>query len=1594
MSSPPPKHSLSSPTNSGNQTPVLPTPSCSSSASEVHNQLRRELEQQIAEKEKQLQDSSSGIGKGVLNRQIKQLKERLQEMDRRQKQATQAQPTASSSLSPRQQLLGTASPSSSATKRSQSPASASGDDDLSPATLEKLRNLERDLGSYRGYQQLSPNLSGHRKDKLLGQRTGLDPLPSPSTSTMLPPPQGHDSTSLLPLPPPPTGSTPTKRRSKVPNADRRNTDIEFATEIGQGLLIEVRKMQALLQEKDDQLKALQAQKADLERAAESMAKQLRQKEENEEKLKEETWNLELAKQELTISVTELQQNLNKANAEQKRMQEHMDELTTEIEHMRDREEKLSATLEAMKQRHEQDMGTIRRHSAGLQREKTDHIKQIEALSSELAIAKAQSKIAKRSHSDLRPAAAAEKGEEKAESATTPAKEGTTPGSSPPPSPKQTPTRNQQLEVETLKTSLAHAHRMVNNLRSNLHREKTEKFELKKLLTESQETIEQLQNDPRLWVDAGYPKSGTGSNNAPDSTGSTSTRRLRKGKRRVPVSKTRVARIPKGGESLDDSSDVEERRKRKDSQQLYYSSQGESEEDDDDDEYYEDADEEPSGTTAGFTSLDSELSKSQQKQQQQKRPPTVSVEPPTPVADNAPRTLGDELSAAFAGPDTADTEPRATGSDAGVQTEDTSANTTAAAAVAAAGIAGIAAVADADTPAAVFHEIAIQTDPADFQEFSMPATDIAPVTVHDQEVQCVGPAIVHAETQCVQPEYIEHGIQSEPAAAAAVDASAQYEPAATHDQGVQHEFAGGIDQFTQSDVADAVNAGVQSETASISDAFCQSEPEPVKETNDVSVQSEPEPVKGTSDVSVQSEPEPVKDTSDMSVQSEPEPVKDTSDMSVQSEPEPVKDTNDVSVQSEPELVKETNDVSVQSDVPVAKEISVQSEPPVTKDMFVQHENDLDEGVDVAVQTEFESPSSSSAAGAGALAAGGALGGLGALAAKAFGGWGNSDDAKESAKDNRTDEGDDDDKQTSSGAAEKSSTTLEDVSKSKSPEETSRGVKDAVVAGGIINAATPVEGDAQRLANGSTNEGQCDANNLNDAIENKQAAVIDLNEQADRASEEASTKPATKAAAAAAAAAAVAGGGGAATGAASATVADATAGIATDDSKTSPADSATDLHKLDDHNDDDSKMFTKEETDAMIEAAVAAAVTKSQQQQATDGDQWSVENSKRHTDGSAATSNTIATKPSLADLAGRDSISSRHDTRDIPARPTSPPPAHLLSRVGQGSTISSSHRSSIGSISTADKGKTPARSQMLRNIQHNHHQQQHQRPPSSLSSMSASEPRVSIASSPYATSLRTEGDPAHIGLITQTMIGDWLWKYTRKTVGGALSDHRHKRYFWIHPYTRTLYWSTRAPGSHGDESKAKSARIEGVSAVPDHNHPPSPDVPNMSLLIQTANRVIKLTAPNMDRHNVWYEALSYLVSRPGGNVGTEKSSQPKDAASSNGGARGLVRKPSIQRVQNLFRSGSKTEISATTAESALSNRAHTHDHDHDDDYDTEDEALEDVRMCCDGKHHVSKLERDHVDHRPYYRKIRSLRSPHPGEQHEHHQPQPQPQPQQVN
>ncbi|KAK0703426.1 hypothetical protein B0T26DRAFT_681101 [Lasiosphaeria miniovina] len=122
-----------------------------------------------------------------------------------------------------------------------------------------------------------------------------------------------------------------------------------------------------------------------------------------------------------------------------------------------------------------------------------------------------------------------------------------------------------------------------------------------------------------------------------------------------------------------------------------------------------------------------------------------------------------------------------------------------------------------------------------------------------------------------------------------------------------------------------------------------------------------------------------------------------------------------------------------------------------------------------------------------------------------------------------------------------------------------------------------------------------------------------------------------------------------------------------------------------------------------------------------------------------------------------------------------------------------------------------------------------------------------------------DPRMIQAITQTMIGEYLWKYTRKAGRGELSGNRHRRYFWVHPYTRTLYWSDRDPSVAGrGELRAKSVPIEAVRVVTDDN-PMPPGLHRKSLVIISPGRTIKFTCTTGQRHETWFNALSYLLLR---------------------------------------------------------------------------------------------------------------------------------------
>ncbi|KAJ9612266.1 hypothetical protein H2200_003863 [Cladophialophora chaetospira] len=160
-----------------------------------------------------------------------------------------------------------------------------------------------------------------------------------------------------------------------------------------------------------------------------------------------------------------------------------------------------------------------------------------------------------------------------------------------------------------------------------------------------------------------------------------------------------------------------------------------------------------------------------------------------------------------------------------------------------------------------------------------------------------------------------------------------------------------------------------------------------------------------------------------------------------------------------------------------------------------------------------------------------------------------------------------------------------------------------------------------------------------------------------------------------------------------------------------------------------------------------------------------------------------------------------------------------------------------------------------------------------------------------------DPKVIQAITQTMIGEFLWKYTRKAGRSEMSETRHRRYFWVHPYTKTLYWSDQDPQTAGrTELKAKSVLIESVHVVADDN-PMPPGLHRKSLEVVTPGRRIRFTASTGQRHETWFNALNYLLRRGEGEYsagGNEITRDDIDEFNVNGAGYGATLAPGGSRM----------------------------------------------------------------------------------------------------
>ncbi|KAF8815724.1 hypothetical protein BYT27DRAFT_7079180 [Phlegmacium glaucopus] len=196
-----------------------------------------------------------------------------------------------------------------------------------------------------------------------------------------------------------------------------------------------------------------------------------------------------------------------------------------------------------------------------------------------------------------------------------------------------------------------------------------------------------------------------------------------------------------------------------------------------------------------------------------------------------------------------------------------------------------------------------------------------------------------------------------------------------------------------------------------------------------------------------------------------------------------------------------------------------------------------------------------------------------------------------------------------------------------------------------------------------------------------------------------------------------------------------------------------------------------------------------------------------------------------------------------------PSNVLSSHREGGR----HEFSTTSLISEHSGMASPRS----SISSDHHHRYHHTP---VANEPPTTPDKTADLTPRANINAPSTDPVIIHAITQTMIGEFLYKYTRRTIGKGVGEKRHKRFFWVHPYTKTLYWSSADPGSSNvSESSAKSAYIEGVRSVLDPN-PMPPGLYQYSVVISTPQREMKITAPTKERHDIWLNALKYLLSRP--------------------------------------------------------------------------------------------------------------------------------------
>ncbi|KAM3589008.1 hypothetical protein VKS41_001434 [Umbelopsis sp. WA50703] len=1263
--------------------------------------IKEELTKQLESKERLFGElGGGGISRNVLQRQIKQIKERLEDIEQMDER-----------------------------------------EEIDSDHRMKLQSLERELSAFKSEQ--------------------YSPLPTISFSS-------HNSSTLLPTPV--TNSTPTKRKSKVPGSGKRNTDIEFATEIGQGLLIEVRKLQAALQNKEDIIKQLHMSKSDDERTTEMLMKHLKQKEESEEKYKEQNWSLEVANEELRNQLAESNQNSSKSKAENTKLAKRLRLATEQNDTLKAQVEKAAASAESAKVKHEQDMQTLRRTMANLQRENGGYKDEISALKSELDV--------KSTRHNLRATVqeAMNLKEEPKVDAEVNLEHQITPKAS-----TSTPTiqNGQSLELTTTKQSLAHAHRLVNNLRMSLHKEKQEKHELKKLLAENQEVIEQLQHDVH------------DINSETRSKTKISKRMEHKCSRRPKAYGVRSNAVDVA--ATDDVSNFDDGTMESFDSEIDSAAEDDKVSDNFDNDLSLSINDISSHTT--MKSLSSELAESLILED----PMKSTIVSPAATSDNLADHLqqnqssqsNDDLSRAIVAPSESNTLSIQTGvAESRQRTLSTSSLTSMSA---------------SPRERNLFNATLAPSS----AEPSMPHVSLSSCTLSSQSAIPITPESKYTQTETLKPR--ERTLST----SRLVPVSA-----APMERGLE--------------VIQSAPLPRKSLSSSMLKPF---NIEPTQ-MNNTAIETN---VNNNASIGNSSSRQRELSTSKLAPCSvAPAEYSNTANKASDQQQEFVSNN----------IYSHDHKTSTQASKPVLSESLRWSTTP---------------NLNLTFATE-----------------------------------------QFSALDNGGNNGKDTDKQTVGSDIDKNV--------GKSVENRSIGLQ------------WPAEQEKSRESSSAeahlTSESVPTLSNETSSSDHKVGFSSDnqvTGAVAPSRTDLETSQP-------------------------SRTIVES---IDTASSPISEHFSIPDVHQTTySVGPNGEQMMTRNEAEALAAAYLADALSKNKVQHSSQRLAWE---QGRLLKGSSMgflnapprpetppSPNLIAKsakppktpkmflapspKPSKSTPAPVKTKSLRSSTSNASLRPALPgqsdiQPSKAESREGYGHALVRKSSLSLAPSTSSSLSGSSAASLMEYSLQRK----------SSFMSQTGS----SLSNMPTNLSVITA--------ITKTMIGEWLWKYTRRTVGGGISEHRHRRFFWVHPYTRTLYWSVAEPGVDGGEALAKSAYIEAVMSMPSRG---SLNDSSASLLIKTATRELKVTAPDMELHTLWYKSLSYLLDRSSADQSaTFNSMEPLQRTQSTR----LPRKPSFQRVQSLF-SRNKAD------DSSISLEPHHHDHPFGE---CDGESTEDVRKCCDGKHHLANL-----------------------------------------